>query len=77
MAAMTQWLFNFVVSRAVPNMLATAGSHGMSSLSSTSITATLGSNICKGYGTYIIFGSFCFAMFVFVWFFVPETKGKP
>ncbi|OAL31975.1 hypothetical protein AYO22_00845 [Fonsecaea multimorphosa] len=54
-AATTQWLFNFVVSRAVPNMLATAGSHG--------------------FGTYIIFGSFCFAMFVFVWFFVPETKG--
>jgi hypothetical protein len=25
--------------------------------------------------TYLIFGSFCFAMFVFVWFFVPETKG--
>lgn len=28
-----------------------------------------------GYGTYLIFGSFCFSMFVFVWFFVPETKG--
>lgn len=25
--------------------------------------------------TYLIFGSFCFSMFVFVWFFVPETKG--
>ena len=31
MAAATQWLFSFVVSRAVPNMLATAGSHGRSS----------------------------------------------
>ena len=29
----------------------------------------------KGYGTYFIFGSFSFAMFIFVWFFVPETKG--
>lgn len=28
-----------------------------------------------GYGTYFIFGSFSFAMFVFVWFFIPETKG--
>ncbi|TPX16237.1 uncharacterized protein E0L32_003886 [Thyridium curvatum] len=28
-----------------------------------------------GYGTYLIFGSFCFSMFFFVWFFVPETKG--
>lgn len=25
--------------------------------------------------TYLLFGSFCFAMFIFVWFFVPETKG--
>lgn len=25
--------------------------------------------------TYLIFGSFCFTMFFFVWFFVPETKG--
>ncbi|MCJ1289880.1 hypothetical protein MMC34_001413 [Xylographa carneopallida] len=28
-----------------------------------------------GYGTYFIFGSFCFAMVFFVWFFIPETKG--
>ncbi|KAL2022106.1 hypothetical protein VTK56DRAFT_6150 [Thermocarpiscus australiensis] len=54
-AAATQWLFNFVVARAVPTMLVTVGR--------------------DGYGTYLIFGSFCFAMFVFVWFFVPETKG--
>lgn len=25
--------------------------------------------------TYLIFGSFCFSMFFFVWFFIPETKG--
>ncbi|EAA34662.1 general substrate transporter [Neurospora crassa] len=54
-AAATQWLFNFVVARAVPTMLVTVGPHG--------------------YGTYLIFGSFCLSMFVFVWFFVPETKG--
>ncbi|CAI7631489.1 unnamed protein product [Penicillium pancosmium] len=53
--AATQWLFNFVVARAVPNMLATVGSNG--------------------YGTYIIFSCFCFSMFIFVWFFIPETKG--
>lgn len=28
-----------------------------------------------GYGTYFFFGSFCFTMAVFAWFFVPETKG--
>lgn len=28
-----------------------------------------------GYGTYFIFGSFCFSMFVFTWFLIPETKG--
>ncbi|KAB8072010.1 general substrate transporter [Aspergillus leporis] len=54
-AAATQWLFNFVVARAVPNMLATVGSNG--------------------YGTYIIFSCFCFSMGIFVWFFIPETKG--
>ncbi|KAK3693327.1 general substrate transporter [Podospora appendiculata] len=55
-AAATQWLFNFVVARAVPTMLVTAGGP-------------------TGYGTYLIFGSFCFSMFFFVWFFIPETKG--
>jgi hypothetical protein len=54
-AAATQWIFNFVVARAVPVMLVTVGA--------------------KGYGTYFIFGSFCFSMFIFVWFLVPETKG--
>ncbi|KAL2067795.1 hypothetical protein VTL71DRAFT_15891 [Oculimacula yallundae] len=33
---------------------------------------TVGEN---GYGTYLIFGSFCFSMFFFVWFLIPETKG--
>ncbi|KAF7189525.1 putative quinate permease [Pseudocercospora fuligena] len=28
-----------------------------------------------GYGTYFIFGSFCFTMVAIAWFFVPETKG--
>ena len=28
-----------------------------------------------GYGTYFIYGSFCFAMVVFVLLFIPETKG--
>ncbi|KAF6812136.1 MFS quinate transporter [Colletotrichum plurivorum] len=54
-AAATQWLFNFVVSRAVPPMLETLGT--------------------GGFGTYIFFCAWCFAMTVFVWFFIPETKG--
>lgn len=28
-----------------------------------------------GYGMFFMFGSFCFLMGVFVYFFVPETKG--
>lgn len=54
-AAATQWLFNFVISRAVPPMLETMGT--------------------GGYGTYIFFCAWCFAMTAFVWFFIPETKG--
>lgn len=54
-AASTQWLFNFVVARATPNMMVTVGAHG--------------------YGAFLIYGSFCFSMFFFVWFLIPETKG--
>ncbi|KAK3711692.1 hypothetical protein LTR37_009469 [Vermiconidia calcicola] len=55
LGAATQWLFNLVIARAVPNMLATMGE--------------------GGYGAFITFSCFCFSMFVFVWFLVPETKG--
>jgi sugar porter (SP) family MFS transporter len=54
-AAATQWLFNFVVARATPNMLASAGK--------------------AGYGAFLIYSCFCYSMFFFVWFFIPETKG--
>ncbi|EJT72307.1 hypothetical protein GGTG_09173 [Gaeumannomyces tritici R3-111a-1] len=54
-AAATQWLFNFVVSRAVPPMLEELGP--------------------GGYGTYVFFSTWCFLMVIFVWFFIPETKG--
>ncbi|KAF3004290.1 hypothetical protein E8E13_008601 [Curvularia kusanoi] len=54
-AAATQWLFNFVVARATPNMMTTVG--------------------FNGYGAFLIYGAFCFSMFFFVWFLVPETKG--
>ncbi|KAI4702964.1 hypothetical protein J4E81_001837 [Alternaria sp. BMP 2799] len=54
-AAATQWLFNFVVARATPNMMATMGQ--------------------GGYGTFFTYGAFCFSMFIFVWFLIPETKG--
>ncbi|KAJ3522552.1 hypothetical protein NM208_g12806 [Fusarium decemcellulare] len=37
-----------------------------------SMFATLGAH---GFGTYFLYGSFCFTMVVFAWFFVPETKG--
>ncbi|KAI0405838.1 MFS sugar transporter-like protein [Xylaria palmicola] len=54
-AAATQWLFNFVVARTLPVMLATLG--------------------YKGFGTYFIYGSFGIIMIIFVYFFIPETKG--
>ena len=53
--ACTQWLFNFIVARTTPSMLATLGP--------------------DGYGTFLVFGSFSVLMFLFTWFFVPETKG--
>ena len=28
-----------------------------------------------GYGTFFVYGTFCFIMFIFVWFLIPETKG--
>jgi len=28
-----------------------------------------------GYGVFLLYGSFCFLMFFFVWFYIPETKG--
>ncbi|KAI8622945.1 MFS sugar transporter-like protein [Xylariaceae sp. FL1651] len=55
LAAATQWLFNFVVARTLPVMLATLGP--------------------GGYGTYFIYGSFGVIMLIFVYFFIPETKG--
>lgn len=41
--------------------------------STPSMFATLGTN---GFGTYFLYGSFCFSMVVLAWFFVPETSGK-
>lgn len=38
-----------------------------------SMFATMGKN---GFGTYFLYGSFCFTMVIFAWVFVPETKGK-
>lgn len=38
-----------------------------------SMFATLGVN---GFGTYFVYGSFCFAMVIFTWFLVPETNGE-
>ncbi|RSL79607.1 hypothetical protein CEP51_007227 [Fusarium floridanum] len=40
--------------------------------STPSMFATLGRG---GFGTYFVYGSFCFVMVIFAWFFVPETKG--
>ena len=54
LGAATQWLFNLVIARSVPNMLVTMGE--------------------GGYGTFLLFSCFAFCFFIFVWYFVPETK---
>ncbi|OCT44264.1 Quinate permease [Cladophialophora carrionii] len=69
LAAATQWLFNFVVARSVPVMLVTVGY----------VHICLGrfladNRSANGYGTYLIFCSFAFTMFVFTWFFIPEVR---
>lgn len=38
-----------------------------------SMFATLGKG---GFGTYFVYGSFCFTMVIFAWAFVPETAGE-
>ncbi|KAF9881150.1 quinate permease [Colletotrichum karsti] len=55
LAALTQWLFNFIIARTVLTMQLTMG--------------------YKGYGMFFMFGGFGFAMALFVYFFIPETKG--
>lgn len=35
--------------------------------------ATLGAH---GYGTYFLYGAFCFTMVIYAWYCVPETKGQ-
>jgi hypothetical protein len=75
-AAATQWLFNFVVARAVPNMLATVGANGYGCVPSLRKSSPPSWHMLTLTGrTYIIFSCFCLSMFVFVWFFIPETKG--
>ncbi|KAK3675836.1 hypothetical protein LTR78_004477 [Recurvomyces mirabilis] len=51
LAAATQWLFNFVITKITPIAVSTIG-----------------------WKTFLMFGIFCLAMGIFVWFFVPETK---
>lgn len=53
MAAATQWLFNFVITKITPSAV----------------------NHIK-WRTFLMFGIFCIAMSVFVFLFIPETKGR-
>jgi len=52
LAATTQWLFNFIITKITPAAI---------------------NNI--GWKTFIMFACFCFAMGIFVFFFIRETKG--
>lgn len=51
LAAATQWLFNFVITKITPEAVNSIG-----------------------WRTFLMFGIFCLANAVFVFFFVPETK---
>lgn len=70
-AAGTQWLFNFVVARSVLTMQVTMGTAGYVSFSLTASFKIL----TFSQGMFFLFGSLCFIMGIFVFFFVPETKG--
>lgn len=72
LGAATQWLFNFVVARATPNMIATVGKGGYGLVMPFSIGVSHANDTNSAY---YIYGSFCFSMFVFTWFFIAETKG--
>jgi sugar porter (SP) family MFS transporter len=80
-AAATQWLFNFVVARATLSMIATVGRSGYGYVfSSTHFLLSVGrseffANRVFFSSAFLIYGSFCFSMFFFVWFLIPETKG--
>ena len=70
-ASATQWLFNFVVARATPNMLVAVGRAGYGWVFLLLKRAVLANRA----RAFLIYGSFCFSMFLFVWFLIPETKG--
>lgn len=55
-------------------MSITTSSNWMNNFIIAQITPPMLENIT--YGTYIFFACFCFLSFFFVWFFVPETKGR-
>lgn len=71
MAVASQWLFNFVGKHIYHSGLAIA-KNSVVAKATPSMFATFGTN---GFGTYFVYGSFCFAMVVYAWFLVPETKG--
>ena len=81
LAAGTQWLFNFAIARATPNMLVSVGSHGYGYVSPSLLFLASCMQVCSQsdantfISTYLIFCSWCFCLFVFTWFFIPETKG--
>ncbi|CDS06946.1 hypothetical protein LRAMOSA09469 [Lichtheimia ramosa] len=55
-------------------MSVTTSSNWMNNFIIAQITPPMLDNI--GFGTYVFFAVFCFLSFFFVWFFVPETKGR-
>ncbi|MDP4686504.1 MAG: MFS transporter, partial [Salibacteraceae bacterium] len=59
-AVAAQWLFNAIVANTFPMM----------------VGSKVNADVFNGSMPYAIFGAFCLLTFVFVFAFIPETKGK-
>lgn len=75
MGAATQWLFNFIIARTVLTMQRTMGQAGYVSCSRSTLPSDESAANGAKQGMFFMFGTFGFLMGIFVWFFVPETKG--
>ena len=76
MGAATQWLFNFIIARTVLTMQVTMGTAGYVSLPFPRFARQdMLTNRGKKKGMFFLFGTFGWIMGIFVWFFIPETKG--
>jgi hypothetical protein len=71
--ALTQWVFNFIIARTVLTMQVTMGTAGYVSFRLFHLSKPAFTD--ESQGMFFLFGTFGWIMGIFVWFFIPETKG--